>query len=122
MKEGELKIDEERSVYLPGFWYEKLKYLAKPGPLASHHLLCPHGKVKPDYFDCFPPRSTNHRPSASSMLMAEGSVIDVTMDGSNAGGVENNYHDSFDTNYALEFLKNQSIIVPREIAAFIVES
>ncbi len=51
-----MKIDPAHGSYLPSFWYEKLLYCTNPGMIMTSHLLCPHGLIKPDYFDCFPPK------------------------------------------------------------------
>ncbi|EAR94488.2 ubiquitin carboxyl-terminal hydrolase (macronuclear) [Tetrahymena thermophila SB210] len=115
IKQGELQINFDKSAYIPCFWYEKLKYLANPGIIHTQHLLCNHSKIKPDFFDCFPPKTSRN---ANSILMAENSNMDPTM-------IMDLSHDNdadLETNYAVEFLKNQSVIVPIEIASYLLES
>ena len=54
IKEKQLKIDEKDLVFVPGYWYEKLMTLKKPGKLQTCQFVCPHKLLKPDYYDCFP--------------------------------------------------------------------
>lgn len=54
IKEKQLKIDEKDLVFVPGYWYEKLMTLKRPGKLQTCQFLCPHKLLKPDYYDCFP--------------------------------------------------------------------
>lgn len=71
-----MKIDINKSAYIPCFWYEKLKHLAFPGIIQTQHLLCNHYKIKPDFFDCFPPKTVRN---INSILLAENSNLDPTM-------------------------------------------
>lgn len=79
MKLNEITLSPSQTAYLPGFWYHKLKFTANPGPLICSHLLCLHGKIKPDYFDCFPPKNTK---SANSILIGETSTMEQSANNS----------------------------------------
>jgi len=54
IKEKQLKIDEKDLVFVPGYWYEKLMTLKRPGKLLTDQYVCPHKLLKPDFYDCFP--------------------------------------------------------------------
>ena len=96
-----MKLNLKDSAYLTCFWYEKLRFMSNPGMVVSTHLVCEHGLIKPDYFDCFPPKVMNLNETNS----LESSIcINYELNESEC-----------ETKFALLFLKNQSVLVPKEI-------
>ena len=76
IKSGEIQLDSSQLAYLPIFWYEKLLYLSNPGMIITSHLLCTHNKIKPDYFDCFPPRSVSTSLNESTNTESNSMCVD----------------------------------------------
>ncbi|EGR29222.1 ubiquitin carboxyl-terminal hydrolase family protein, putative [Ichthyophthirius multifiliis] len=112
IKSGEMNLNINKSAFLPCYWYEKLVNMANPGMIITQHLICCHGKLKPDFFDCFPPKQNKN-----SVIIADSS----TMDPSILVDMSINNDNQCDTNYAIEFLNNQSVTVPVEIANYLIE-
>lgn len=121
IKENEYKLKEGSFYYIPGFWYEKLLTLRNPGMIHSSHLLCYHGMLKPDYYDCFPLKNqmiqkNNNNNINNVMLTNETSFADQSMMfdyGINEFECE--------TKIAMTSLLRQSITLPKEIAEYLRE-
>lgn len=116
IKENEYKLSEDSFFYLPGFWFEKLLTLRNPGMIHSSHLLCYHGLLKPDYYDCFPLKNQLNAQKMSSMMSNETSFIDQSvMYDYNINEIE------CDTKIAVQNLLKQSISLPKEIVEYLRE-
>lgn len=109
---GEMQLEPSKLAYVPSFWYEKFLYLPNPGMIITSHILCPHKKIKPDYFDCFPLKIANN----DNLLNNDSSQIDASI------CVDFDVNEtSCTTQYAVELLKNQSAVLPQEILEFMIE-
>ena len=63
----------------------------------TSHLLCPHKKLKPDYFDCFPLKVANN----DHIINNDNSMMDASV----CVDFDVNENDCT-TSYAIELLKN----------------
>ena len=121
IKENEYKLQEDSYYYVPGFWYEKLLTLRNPGMIHSSHLLCYHGLLKPDYYDCFPlkvqgPANATKSLMNNIMMTNETSFIDQSvMYDYNINEIE------CETKIALQNLLRQCITLPKEIVEYLRE-
>lgn len=116
IQKKEYKLCEDSFYYIPAYWFEKLQTLRNPGMIHTSHLLCHHGLLKPDYYDCFPLKINSPKANLQNMIMNETSFIDqsVAYDFSvNALELE--------TNFAFQNLFAQSITLPKEIVIFLRE-
>jgi len=119
IKENEYKLAEDSYFYVPGFWYEKLLTLRNPGMIHSSHLLCYHGMLKPDYYDCFPLKNQLAGPKSTMnniIMTNETSFIDQSvMYDYNINEIE------CDTKIAVQSLLRQSVTLPKEIVTYLRE-
>ncbi len=71
-----MTFEDSKLAFLPGFWYDKFLNCKYPQPIMSAHLMCEHKKIKPDYFDCFPPKQNKNstNPFLNENSMMEGSM------------------------------------------------
>ena len=117
LKNQEMKLEVDQLAYLPGFWYQSLLHTARPGPIMTSHLLCKHGQIKPDYFDCFPPKFLQQNKRNTMVDIQENSVIE----GSMCIDFDSNL-EVCETEFAVQYLKQSSQIVPIQIVGYLVET
>lgn len=119
IKENEYRLQEGSFYYIPSFWFEKLLTLRNPGMIHSSHLLCYHGLLKPDYYDCFPLKS--------QLLQKNNNMNNYIMTNETSFADQSVMFDfainenECETKIALTNLLRQSITLPREIAEYLRE-
>ena len=106
MKINELDHSKLKFGYLPNFWFEKCISLTSPGTIHTLHLLCKHGKMRPSYYDCFPPKNKFNTINQDSSYNVERSFLDLTND---------------ESVYTIDNLEKQSVKLPIEILEYFIE-
>lgn len=118
MNKEKVKLKESELAYIPNYWYEKAISLAYPGMIHSSHLFCKHGRIKPNYYDCFPPKSKGTGNMNNTSVMG----LDVSVN-----NMEKSFVFSLDGgldelgNYTRSNIEKQSIKLPKAIAEYFLE-
>lgn len=119
IKDREFKLEEKSFTFIPNFWYEKFLTLKSPGFIHSIQHICKHNKLKPDYYDCFPPSSI----SKSNLDRKELTKVIMQLDNSQEIEYDHNFnHGDCKTQVALQNLIQESVPMPFEIAEYLVEN
>lgn len=107
-------------VFVPNYWYEKFLSLASPGMVHTTQLLCPHGVIKPSYYDCFPtnskPNTISNSPSGGNLNSSFGMDSSFSSDRSFMSNI-----DFEEANYTKNLIEKQSIKLPKEIGEYLLE-
>ena len=89
----------------------------------TNHLLCHHGLLKPDYYDCFPSKDSPYigltSPSVNlnqNVMLNESTFVEQSF------MYDPSINDKeCETKYVIQNIKNQSIVLPKEIAKYLIE-